>query len=117
MGTPAGFQYHLGCILLAKECFHLAAPDLAPQHRAFLLIDTMKREHVLGRVDRDALKLHLDGPWLMDDNSTLAREDVAPAPTPTAPVADSSCDSGGWYRARGWRGRPRAKTKTHTHRR
>jgi hypothetical protein len=27
---------------------------------------------VLGRIDRDALKLHEDGPWLLYDNSTLA---------------------------------------------
>jgi hypothetical protein len=47
----------------------------------------------------------------------MTRECTAISVIPTAAVADSSSDSGGCYRARGWRGRPRAKTKTHTHRR
>jgi hypothetical protein len=59
MGATASLQYHLCCILFAKEGFHLAAPELAPQYRAFLLIDAMKREHVLGRINRDALILKL----------------------------------------------------------
>jgi len=42
----------------------------------------MQGEHVLGRIDRNALKLHLDGPWLLYDNSTLAQDAVGPS-TPT----------------------------------
>jgi hypothetical protein len=45
----------------------------------------MQREHVLGRIDRDALKLHGDGPWLVCDNSTFARDAVGPS-TPTTGV-------------------------------
>ena len=47
-----------------------------------MLIDPVEREHVLGRVDRDALKLHQDGPWLEYDSSTVARNAVGPS-TPT----------------------------------
>jgi len=46
----------------------------------------MQGEHVLGRIDRNALKLHLDGPWLLYDNSTLAQDAVGPS-TPTVLVA------------------------------
>jgi hypothetical protein len=42
----------------------------------------MKRKHVLGRIDRDALELYQDDPWLMDDNSTVAQDVVGPS-TPT----------------------------------
>src|ERR1035437_7451181 len=90
MGATASLQYHLCCILFAKEGFHLAAPELAPQHRAFLLIDAMKGEHVLGRINRDALILHLDGPWLVYNNSTLARDAVGPS-TPTAVLTTDRC--------------------------
>jgi len=76
--------------LFGKEAFHLAALELAPQHWALLLIDTMQREHVLGRVDRNALKPHWGGPWLVCDNSTLARDAVGPS-TPTV------SPSGRWY--------------------
>jgi hypothetical protein len=58
MGATGRLQYHLNCLLFAEESFNLAALEFSPQHRAFLLIDTVKREHVLGRIDRDALELH-----------------------------------------------------------
>jgi hypothetical protein len=50
MGATARLQYHLSCLLFAEESFNLAALEFSPQHRAFLLIDTVKREHVLGRI-------------------------------------------------------------------
>src|ERR1019366_6798590 len=90
MGATASLQYHLRRILLAEESFHLGALELAPQHRAFLLIDAMKREHVLGRVDRDAFIFHLDGPWLVTDNPTLARDAVGPS-TPTTALTTDRC--------------------------
>jgi hypothetical protein len=59
MGATARLQYHLSCLLFAEESFNLAALEFSPQHRAFLLIDTVKSEHVastycggLGRLDR-----------------------------------------------------------------
>ena len=82
VGAPAGLQDHLGGLLFAEEGLYLAAPELAPQHRALLFIHTMQREDMLGRINRDALILHLGGPWLLFDTSTLARDAVGPS-TPT----------------------------------
>src|SRR3954452_8918284 len=82
MRAAASFQNHLRGFLLGEKGFHLAAFELASQHGTFLLIDPMKREDVFGRVNRDALEFHLDGPWLVTDNSTLARDAVGPS-TPT----------------------------------
>jgi hypothetical protein len=43
----------------------------------------MQRENMLGRINRNALKLHLGGPFVDDDNnSTLAQDAVGPS-TPT----------------------------------
>jgi hypothetical protein len=89
VGATAGLQYHLRRILFDEEGFHLGASELAPRRRALLLIDTMKREHVPGRIDRDALVLHLDGPWLVDDNSALARDAVGPSTPTTGATADT----------------------------
>jgi hypothetical protein len=47
----------------------------------------MEREHVFGRIDRNALKLDRDGPWAVCDNSTLARDAVGPS-TPTTGIAN-----------------------------
>ena len=86
--ASAGFKHHLGWLLLGKEAFHLAALEFAPRHRALVVIDPMQREPVLGRINRDALKLHPDGAWLLIDNSTLARDAVGPStPTVNASVA------------------------------
>ncbi len=71
MRATTSFQNHLRGVLLGEKGLHLEALQLASQHGTFLLIDPMKRENVLGRVDRDALKFHLNGPWLVFDNSTF----------------------------------------------
>ena len=90
MRSAARLQYDLGRFLFGKEGFHLSAPELTPQHRAFIRVDTMQREHVLGRIDCNALKLHLDGPSLVFDNSTLARNAVGPS-TPTSLCDQNRC--------------------------
>src|SRR4051794_27779543 len=86
MRAATGLQHNLGRLELAEEGFDLAPSELAAQHRAVLLVDTVQREHVLGRVDRNALKLHEDGPSLEHDSPTLARDAVGPS-TPTAAAA------------------------------
>src|SRR4051812_23209453 len=83
MRAATGLQHNLGRLELAEEGFDLAPSELAAQHRAVLLVDTVQREHVLGRVDRNALKLHEDAPSLEHDSPTLARDAVGPS-TPTA---------------------------------
>src|SRR3954451_14576963 len=85
MRAATGLQHNLGRLELAEEGFDLAPSELAAQHRAVLLVDTVQREHVLGRVDRNALKLHEDGPSLEHDSPTLARDAVGPS-TPTSGV-------------------------------
>jgi hypothetical protein len=82
MGAAAGFHDHLGGRELAEEGFHLGALEVAPQHCTLLCINAMQGEHVLGDVDRNALILHVDGPWLVHDNPTVARNAVGPS-TPT----------------------------------
>ena len=68
--ATAGLQHHLGRFLFGEEALHLGTLEFAPQHRTLLLIDAMEGKHVLGRIDRDALKRHTGGPWLRFDNST-----------------------------------------------
>src|SRR4051794_14487806 len=85
MRAATGLQHNLGRLELAEEGFDLAPSELAAQHRAVLLVDTVQREHVLGRVDRNALKPHEDGPSLEHDSPTLARDAVGPS-TPTTGV-------------------------------
>src|SRR4051812_37491950 len=85
MRAATGLQHNLGRLELAEEGFDLAPSELAAQHRAVLLVDTVQREHVLGRVDRNALKLHEDGPSLEHDSPTLARDAVGPS-TPTSGI-------------------------------
>jgi len=70
--TAAGLKDDLGRLLFAEEGFNLTALELAPQHRTILLMDAMVGEHVLGRIDRNALKLRGDGPSLECDDPTLA---------------------------------------------
>jgi hypothetical protein len=53
--AAARFPHHLGCIQLAKEGFDLTMREVAPEYRAFSVLDAVAREHGLGRVDRDAL--------------------------------------------------------------
>src|SRR4051794_23233283 len=89
MRAATGLQHNLGRLELAEEGFDLAPSELAAQHRAVLLVDTVQREHVLGRVDRNALKLHEDGPSLEHDSPTLARDAVGPSTPTTAPDFDS----------------------------
>jgi hypothetical protein len=48
----------------------------------------MQSEHVLGGVDRNALIRHADGPWLVHDNPTVARDAVGPS----TPIAALSID-------------------------
>src|SRR3954466_8293657 len=86
MRAATGLQHNLGRLELAEEGFDLAPSELAAQHRAVLLVDTVQREHVLGRVDRNALKLHEDGPSLEHDSPTLARDAVGPS-TPTTGIS------------------------------
>ena len=50
---------------LTKNGFELATPDLAPQNRMLLLVDSVDREDMLGGVDRDAFKFHLGGPFMV----------------------------------------------------
>src|SRR3954447_14357095 len=85
MRAATGLQHNLGRLELAEEGFDLAPSELAAQHRAVLLVDTVQREHVLGRVDRNALKLHEDGPSLEHDSPTSARDAVGPS-TPTTGI-------------------------------
>jgi hypothetical protein len=66
-------------LLVSQRSSHLGTFEFAPQHRTLLLSDAMEGEHVLGRIDRDALKLHAGGPWLRFDNSTVARDAVGPS--------------------------------------
>ena len=82
MRAATGFQYDLGRLLFGEKALHLVPPEFTAKHWAILLIDPMEGEDVLGCVDRDALILHGDGPWLMNDNSTLAQDAVGPS-TPT----------------------------------
>ena len=72
MRAATGLKDNLGRLLFAKEGFNLTALEFAPQRRAILLINAMEGEHMLGRIDRNALKLHGDGPSLEYGNPTLA---------------------------------------------
>ena len=91
--ASARFKHDFRCLLFGEEAFHPRALEFAPKHRVLLFIDTVQREDVLGRVDRDALKLHLDGPLLEDNNPTLAPDAVGPS-TPTVVPTDD------WYARR-----------------
>src|SRR4051794_12598049 len=59
--------------------FHLGPFEVAPHGWTLVLIHAMQGKHVLGCVDCDALILHADGPWLVHDNPTVARDAVGPS--------------------------------------
>jgi hypothetical protein len=89
MRAATGLKDNLGRLLFAEEGFDLTALELARKRRAILLIDATEGEHVLGRIDRNALKLHGDGLSLEYDNPTLALDAVGPSTPTIAPVSDS----------------------------
>jgi hypothetical protein len=66
MRAAARLQHHFSRLQLAEKRLDLATPELAPEHRAILIINAIQRENVFGRIDRNALKHHLGGPrwWL-----------------------------------------------------
>ena len=72
MRTATGPKDNLGRLLFAKEGFNQTAFKPTPQRRAILLINALESEHVLGRIDRNALKLHCDDTSLEYGNPTLA---------------------------------------------
>ncbi|MGO9816566.1 MAG: hypothetical protein ACLPG5_00550 [Acidocella sp.] len=43
---------------------NLATLEFTPQNRPLLLIGTMRREHMFGRINCNALKLHPGGPFV-----------------------------------------------------
>lgn len=68
---------------LGEERLHLGTPHVAAQDDLLVVIDAMQREDSLGRVEANALKVHLDGPSGSDvDNQTLAQDAAGPS-TPT----------------------------------
>jgi hypothetical protein len=88
--------------LFAKEGFELTAFEFMPQHWALLLIDTVKREHVLGRIDR----MRLNGIWAVFGWClTTQRWHAMPLDRPPQKPAltltdrrrpDDTADVGGW---------------------
>jgi hypothetical protein len=83
VGAAARLQRHLRRRQLGEERLHLGPPHVAAQDGLLVLIDAMQGEHGLGRVEANALKVHVDGPSGSDvDNQTLARDAAGPS-TPT----------------------------------
>jgi hypothetical protein len=68
----------------------MSAFEVAAQQRAVLLFHAVQGEHGLGCIDGDALPPDGDGPWLVDDNPTLARDAVGPSTQTTCIDIDSS---------------------------
>src|SRR6266851_7172728 len=74
---------------LGKEFRHLAAPDLAPQHRRLVLINPMNLKDMLGRVQPNSDNGHSDGsPLLRCHNITAWHIRCRRGPsTPTGTLA------------------------------
>ena len=58
MRARASFKSNLRRRQLGEKPFELRSPQFAAQDRPLPFIDTIKREDMLGRVDRDALEFH-----------------------------------------------------------
>ena len=80
---------------LSKERLHLGSLQITPQDGSLVLVDAMQSEHGLGRVEANALKVHVDGPSGSEFNDqTLARDAAGPStPTLIAPVQKSRATS------------------------
>jgi hypothetical protein len=64
LGPATRLQNHFRSWQLLEKSVQLITLELPPQHRPLLLIHTVDRENMLGRISRNALKLHPGRPFV-----------------------------------------------------
>jgi len=62
--STASLQNHFRSGQLAEKSLNLAALEFSPQNRPLPLVNTMQRENMFGRINRNTLIFHLGGPFI-----------------------------------------------------